>query len=311
MIKKILFLLLFLFLIVTGIILTINTWLPTALAFGVRQITVFPTSVHKTDFNLGGSTFGIYGLEIRNPHGFPKGKFVSIPEIYVDFNLPNFLISRRLHIQELRLNVEEVTIVKNKAGQSNISRLTSVREGKAEVSKEKKKLEKVKSPKELKFFVDTLVLTIRRVRFQDQTNPFIGEKTIDLHIEQEVVHGLSSPADIVRLVVLRIIYKAALGNLGVPVDLLKGQLDASLARGQALALQSTALAREIGTQALSEGERFIEEASKKIPVPNAEVEQVVDEAKAKAKSLFGSTGNFLKSTTQSIEEKAKSAASSN
>ena len=202
-------------------------------------------------------------------------------------------------------------VIKNQTGESNISRLTSVSKAKTEAKEEKQELEKAKSSQELKFFVETLVLTIRRVKFQDQTNPLIGEKTIDLRINQEIVHSLSSPADIVRLVVLRVIYKAALGNLGVPVDLLKGQLDASLAKGQELALQSTELARELGTQTLGEGKRVLEEVSQKVPIPSAEVGKAVDEAKEKAKGIFGSAASLLKNTAQSIEDKAKSAASSN
>ncbi len=293
MIKKIVFLILFLLLIIVGVILTSNFWSPYAMAYGIHQVTGFPTVIQKANLDLANSKFGVYGIRIQNPSGFPKGDFVSIPEIYVDFDLQGFLKSQRLHIRELRLNVQEVAIIKNKDGQSNISRLTSVKREKTEASEEKKKLEEAKSPQELKFFVDTLVLTIRRVRFQDQINPFMGERTIDLHIEREAVHGLSSPADIVRLIVLRVIYKAALGNLGVPVDLLKGQLDASLAKGEALILHSTVFAEAIGTQALGEGRRIIGEVGQKLPISNVEVGKAVDETTAKAKNLFGSATQFI------------------
>ena len=309
MVKKIVLLFFLLLLVVAGVALTGNLWLPYAMAYGIHQVTGFPTAIQKANLDLMGSKFGVYGIKIQNPGDFPKGDFVSIPEIYVDFDLSDFLESRKLHIQELRLNIEEVGVVKNASGESNISRLTSISKPKEAPTKEK--LEKAKSSEELKFFVDTLVLTIRRVRFQDQTNPFMGERTIDLHIEREVVHGLSSPADIVRLVVLRVVYEAALGNLGVPVDLLSGQLNASLAKGQALALQSTALATGIGTQALGESKRILEQASQKLPAPNAEVEKVLGGTTAKAKGLFGGATNLLKSTAQSLEEKAKSQTSSN
>lgn len=310
MVKKTIFLLFFLLLVVVGIVLASNLWLPYVMAFGIRQVTGFPTAIQRASLDLASSKFAVYGIKIQNPDGFPKGNFVSIPEIYAAFDLQNFLKHRRLHIREFRLNIEEVAIVKNENGQSNISRLTSVNRRRAEVSEEKKKMEKVRSSQELKFFVDTLILTIRRVRFQDRTNPLIGEKTIDLRIEGEIVHGLSSPADIVRLVVLRVIYRAALGNLGVPVDVLKGQLDASLAEGQVLVLQGTTFAEEIGTQAFGEGKRIITETSQKLPVSNAEVEKVVGGTTTRAKSLFGGATNLLKNTAQSLQEKAKSTTSS-
>jgi len=315
MIKKILFgiifIVVFLVLIVGGAVLTVNSWLPSAMAFGIRQITGFPTAIQKANLDLAGSKFGVYGIEIKNPGGFPKGNFVSIPEIYVDFDLQDFLKNQRVHIRELRLNIAEVGIVKKSNGESNISRLSSVNKGTAEVSKQKEKVEKAQSPQELRFFVDTLVLTIRYVRFQDQTNSLVGKKNIDLRIDGEVVHGLSSPADIVRLVVVRIIYKAAIGNLGVPVDFLKGQLDTSLAKGQELALQSAALAEKFGTQAFGDGEHLLKQASQQLPVSNAGVDKAVSETRAKAKSLFGGATNLLKNTAESLEEKTKSAASSN
>ncbi len=315
MIKKILFgiifVIVFLILIAGGAVLTVNFWLPSAMAFGIHQVTGFPTAIQKANLDLAGSKFGVYGIEIKNPGGFPKGNFVSIPEIYVDFDFQAFLKNQRIHIRELRLNVAEVGIVKKSNGESNISRLSSVNKGTAEASKQKEKVEKAKSPQELRFFVDTLILTIRLVRFQDQTSSLVGERNIDLRIDQEVVHGLSSPADIVRLVVVRIIYKAALGNLGVPVDFLKGQLDASLAKGQQLALQSTALAEHFGTQAFDEGEHLLKQASQQLPVSNVGVDKAVSETRAKAKSLFGGASHLLKNTAESFEEKAKSTTSSN
>ncbi|MBI4394699.1 MAG: hypothetical protein HY583_00730 [Candidatus Omnitrophica bacterium] len=293
MIKKIVLVIGVLFLILLGFILTNSFWLRYALAAGISQVTGFPTKIHKTDLNIQKSLFGIYGLRIRNPSGFPRSTFISIPEVFVDFDLGPFIKSRKLYIRQLRLHIEEVSIIRNQSGETNISRLTTVKKGKAE--RETQKLEKAKSPKELKFFVETFVLTIRRVRFQDQTNPLIGEKVIDLHIEQEVIHGLSSPADIVRLVVLRVIQKAALGNLGVPIDLLSQQLDASIAKGEELVNQSVALAAKMGTQTIGEGERILGEASKKVPIPTEEVGQVVEEAKTKLKDILGKAKSSVSS----------------
>ncbi|MBI4372812.1 MAG: hypothetical protein HY585_03700 [Candidatus Omnitrophica bacterium] len=306
MIKKLLLAIAVLFLMILGVVFTSQFWLPYAIAAGIGQVTGFPTRVQRANLDLPSSKFGIYGLEIKNPKGFPKGNFVSIPEVFVDFDLGPLMKGRKLYIQEIRLNIEEVGIVKNRSGESNISKLTSVRKEKVVAEKQKQKLEKAKSPQELTFFVETLVLTIRRVRFQDEANPLIGERVIDLHVDQEVVHGLSSVADLVRLIVLHVIQKAALGNLGVPVDFLKGHLDASLAKGQELFLQHTAVAREMGIQALGEGERLIEEASKKIPVPEIELEKTVSETAEKAKGILGSAAELLKKPIQSAEEANKS-----
>ena len=299
-----------LLLIPVGLILTSNLWLGSALASGIKGVTGFPTKIEKTHLDLGRSQFGLYGIRIKNPRGFPDVVFASIPELYVDFDLSQFLKSRKLYFQEIRLSIEEVMIIRNQSGQTNLAQLKAVSKPKMEMAKERKEIEKARSPEALGFFVEKLVLTIRRVHYRDEARALIGERTIDVHINNQVFTGIANPMDIVRIVVLQITYKAALGNLGVPVDMLKGHLDESLAVGQKLALQSTALARQMGTQTLGEGKRLVEQAAQNIPVSSAEVEKTAEQVSSKAKSIFGSAGSLLKKTSQSIQEKAESVTTS-
>src|SRR3989344_267845 len=119
MLKKITQGFVILIVLVIGLIATTPLWLRFALAAGVQQMTGFPTTIEKTKLDLMKSKFGIYGLEIKNPKGLPKGRFVSVPEIYIDFDFGHFLKSRNLYFREMRLHVEEVGIIKTKSGDSN------------------------------------------------------------------------------------------------------------------------------------------------------------------------------------------------
>ncbi|MBI4358626.1 MAG: hypothetical protein HY584_04935 [Candidatus Omnitrophica bacterium] len=290
------------FLLAVGAVLSSHLWLGQALAMGIENMTGFPTKIGRTNLSLGESRIGINGIEIKNPKGFPEGVFASIPEIYVDFDLDQFLKNRKFYFQEIRLNIEEVAIIRNQSGETNLSRLKPVSKPKAEMVQEQREIKKAPSPKALNFFVEKLVLSIRRVRYRDESRPLVGERTVDLHMNNQVFTGIANPKDIVRIIVLQITYKAALGNLGVPVDMLKGHLDESLAVGQKLALQSTLFARQMGTQTLGEGMRFIEGASGKIPVASGGVEKTVDEVTNTAKGLLGSATRFLQGESDSPQE---------
>ncbi|OGW85268.1 MAG: hypothetical protein A3C35_04880 [Omnitrophica bacterium RIFCSPHIGHO2_02_FULL_46_11] len=311
MIKKITAVLGFFFLVILLIILTSGFWLRPVLAAALSKVTGFPATIQKIHFDLPSSQFGIYGIELKNPAGFGKERFAFIPEAYVDFSLREFLSSRKFHFQEIRFNIDEVTIVKNASGQTNISQLTALKKQKSELKQETEAVKQAPSPQALNFFVDRLDLTVRRVRYVDYTMPKPLEKEIDIHMDHEIFLGISNPLDIVRIIVLKVIYKAALGNLNVPVAQLKEHLDVSLALGQDLAKQGTEIAQAMGADVFSEGTKMVEQVSGTLPVSNPIVDETVQNVKKKTDGIFRGASQLLKSTAESIEEKTKLSSSSN
>ena len=305
--KKLISILGILALIIIAFMATGNFWLRQAIQAAVTGVTGFPLKIKQVRLDLMASKIGIYGLELKNPKGFPQGRFASVPEIYVDFELKKFLFEHKLYFQEIRLNIEEVAIVRNQNGETNLAQLKALTKSERETLEETKKVKKASSPAELDFFIDRLVLTIRHLRYQDQSHSLVGQKSIDLHIDGEVFRGISNPSDIVRIIVLKIVYKSAIGNLGVPVTQLKEHVTDSLERGQALALQGSELARQAGVQALDQGTQLVEQTSQNIQAQSAQVKETIEGARDKAKSVFSGAGSWLKSTTESIQEKARSA----
>jgi hypothetical protein len=293
--------------ILAVVFMTSGFWLHLAVSAAIQGVTGFPVKIKKLDLDLAATRFGVYGVEINNPKTFSDKRFVSIPEVLVDFDLPQFLKSRKIYLEEIRLNIEEVSVVRAKSGGTNLSQLKAITQSKSEMASEEKKVTQASSPKALDFFVEKFILTVRRVRYHDEGQPLIGERVIDLNIQDETFSGISNFADIIRIIVLQITYKAALGNLGIPVDLLKGHLDSTLTRGQELATQSAELAQQLGTQAIEEGARALEQAAKKVPVSSPQIEKTMGEATQKAKGIFGSAEKFLKNTAESVNEKVKSA----
>ena len=302
MVKKIGLVLLLIVAVLLSSLITSNLWLKHAIASAVYRITGFPVSIKKANLDLFSSKFEISGIELNNPAGFPQGRFASIPEIYADFDLSQFLSKRRLYVQELRIHIEEIAVVRNELGKTNIGQLKALTQRKDEMDEERQATAKVSSPEALDFFIERLILTIRRFRYRNQAKPFLPEQVINLGIEHEEFLGVSNLLDVIRIIAIRITHKAAIGNLGVPVDILKNHLELSLTQGQEFALRGTAIAQQFSTHALDEGKRLIQEASEDIPLPSVEVDKTVEDVKSKAEGLFRSAGNLLKDTTESVKK---------
>ena len=280
---------------------TSQFWIHHAVAAVIKQVTGLPVSIQRSHVNLAATEFGIYGIEIKNPKGFSEEVFVKIPEIYIDFDLNQFLSGKKIHFEEIRLNIEQVTLEKNKAGELNVSRLKTVKKDQKEAAAPAKTPQKPMTP----LLIDQLVLTIRNIKYVDQSLPVSVNRNVDLKIENEIIKGVTNPADIVRLVMSKIIYNSTFGALGAPVDLLNKNLDASLAKGQAALTQSTDIALQMGNQVMGEGKKMVQDATSMIPseIPGSkEVGQLKDQVKGKAGGLFQGAERLLKNTTESIQE---------
>ena len=311
-ILKTIFLLLFILIMAIGLALsTAHLWVHHAVAAVINQVTGFPVQIERSHVSFRGSEFGIYGISIKNPEGFPEGTFAKIPEIYVDFDFSEFLSDKKLHFQEVKVNLEEIDIIRNREGDMNVTNLKTVK--KDQKAAATKALKKEKKP----FLIDELVLTVRNIRYRDESLPMPVDRSVDLKIEQEVFRGVTNPSDIVRLIMAKVFYSAAFGRLGAPTELLSKNFDASIAKGEEVLNQSTEMARHMSTQILGEGRKIVEGATAKIPVSvsnaqvSAEVNQVTEQVKGKAAGIFQDAGRLLKNTTQTIQQTVDQTQNSN
>lgn len=270
-------------------VISSNLWVPRAASAAISNMTGLPIDIEQVKINLRGSEFGIYGIKVKNPNGFRDGVMASIPEIFVDFDFSSFFEGRKIHFQMIRLNLAEISIIRNERGITNLDHLKTLKKDKKQAAA------RPSAPKPVvkeQFIVDDLILTIRQVNYTDRSLPIPVHRSIDLKINQEVFKGVTSPGDIIRIILMKIVYNTSFAALGTPVDLLKQQFRPSLLRGQDVLVQSAELARFMGTQALGEGRKMIEEAASKIPL------SVPD----KTTGLFRDAERLLKSTTDALTE---------
>ena len=196
-----------------------------AFVSAVEGLTGFDTTVGSLHFDFAKALIHLEGLTLLNPPQYEKRVFAEVPEIYFQMDLPALLRKERVHIQELRLSVQELNIEKTPQGVSNISLLTSVK-------KSQKKTAAAPPPsakkKGLPFRLDRLELTMRRVSYNDRSSLVPKKIGLDVHVQNQVFEGIEDPKSIVNIILMKVMRIAPLENLGVNPAEIQNQLKSSV-----------------------------------------------------------------------------------
>lgn len=225
--------------------------LKAALEQSVTILTGFKTTVQSLQYSLP-STLQIKGLEIRNPSGFKEEVFVNMPEIYASLSLQELLQDKKIHLSEVRLNLQEVHIEKNPQGVSNVELLSSVG-GKFGAAKQPVPVTQPSGKQErMSFQLDRLELTIRTVSYEDRSGlvgraPIPGKKVaVDLNVQREVFLNITDSKALVNLILVKIFNSATLGRiLDIdPRELLGDNAAKILSSGQQVIAQQAAGTRK-------------------------------------------------------------------
>lgn len=178
-----------------------------ALASSVKALTGFETTVGQLRLDPFQGTVHVEDLTLLNPHQFEKRIFADIREIHLSIDLPGLVKKQGVRIYELRLDLRELNVEKDPQGVSNVSLLTS--------SGGPKKEAPPKEAEKVPFYLDRLELTLRRVSYEDRSSVVPQKLSLDMGIEKEVFEGIDDPASIVNIIILKVISRSPLGNLGL------------------------------------------------------------------------------------------------
>ena len=162
---------------------------------------------------------------------------LDAPEIYVDYNLPA-IFKGKVHLQDMRINVEEFAVIRNEAGELNLDSLKVV-----EAQKEGKKPgEKGKAPD---VRIDNLELKIGKVIYKDYSGKGVPiEKEYNVNISERY-KNIDNPYSLVALIVVKALARTAIANLA-KFDLtgLEGTVSNTLATAQKVAEEAVVKAKE-------------------------------------------------------------------
>jgi len=139
------------------------------IASTTTAVTGAPTKIDHFALRVFKNSVHIKGFKMYNPEGFPKEVFVDIPEVEIDLNV-GALLKKKIHIQKVTLDLNEVVIIKNKEGKLNIDALkVAEAEDKTPAKTEEKKEAPKKKSEPIPMQIDELNLNLGRVIYKDFT----------------------------------------------------------------------------------------------------------------------------------------------
>ena len=168
------------------------------------------------DVKIGGLSLGIITQSVRithfkmfNPPGFPQDQImISLPEVAVQSDILAFL-KGTLHVPYLRLDLEEVRVIKNKDGKLNVNSLKFAQQPAGQPKQEAQP-----AKKEMKMRLDLVSLNIGKVVMEDYTGggpqPKVTEYNINL--KDKEFKNITSPAQLGSAVMLAALTPVGLGN---------------------------------------------------------------------------------------------------
>ncbi len=177
----------------------------------VKAVVVYSLSrTFGADASVEGFSFGVLRPVIRirrlllfNPRGFPADVLLDVAgaEIFYDRTA---LLKGKLVFDQVRLQLREVVIAKAGHSNTNIEALS--------IFKGEKSLQKIRLPLSIRY----LSLDVDRIVYKDFTSrPAAGVQEYELGIRDSVFQNVSSPRQLMGLVLAESLGTAAARNSGV------------------------------------------------------------------------------------------------
>lgn len=180
-----------------------------AVEVGMKQMTGFPLTIGAVDIGLVNGKLEVRDLKLMNPPEFKEVMFVDLPGFFVDYRLGS-MITGSPHVNELRINLNEVVVVKNEKGETNALKLKGVAAS-STGGDTGSKTPAPKTEKKQQYRVDVLKVHVGTVRYLDYSKGGrVSEKKMVLNLDRTFTN-IDENTNISRLILV-----TALGNVGIP-----------------------------------------------------------------------------------------------
>ncbi len=209
--KKIIGVIVVILFVLIGILLARNTIVKFSIEKAVTIVTGVRVDIGRLDIGILKPVVHIEQLQLLNPENFSDRVMIDVPEIYVRYHLPS-IIAGNFYFPQIRLSIEEVTVIKNAQGVLNLDALKSVQSQKKDSVVEKSK-ETQESDLMPKIKIDELHLRIGRVIYKDYSkkrDPEIMMFNINL---KEVYRDVNDPLVLVNLIITRSLANTTISSL--------------------------------------------------------------------------------------------------
>jgi hypothetical protein len=178
---------------------------------GVRLVTGLKLRMRDLDVGVLKSRLRVSELQVLNPAEFFQDEVMAdLPEIYVDYDLRGFL-KGRAHLEEVRLNLRELVVVRNETGAVNLNALQAVKTSRSgEAATPPRKATKISRAPALK--IDVLELAIGRVVYKDYSGGAPQIRVFPVNLNERFTN-ITNPAVVGGLVVSRALANTTIARL--------------------------------------------------------------------------------------------------
>ena len=185
--------------IVGSFVIARNILARTIIVKGVKAVTGMTVDIGSINIGLTHSGISVSGLKIYNPDGFNDKLLADIPEVYVDFDLPGLFINR-VHLRQLRIDINECDIILNDSGKLNVNSLALF-------------LPKPGGGKSPEVKIDELRLKITKIVYKGYF-PAVGAKSTEFNIDiDESFHDVTNPSRVAGDILKRILERIGVAGL--------------------------------------------------------------------------------------------------
>ncbi len=226
--KKIGFILFIIVAVAMILVVGKNVIVKSMLDRGLSKAAHVPVSIGSARVEFRNAKIELRDLRIQNPRSFPERMMLHAPEIAIDFD-PKAFWAGKTHFEEVRLNLEELIVIRNREGLLNVDALRP----KESAKNDSKRSSESPSPK---FLIDKLILTVGKVVYKDYSlggDPVVQE--FNIGIQNREYQNIDNPQSLVSLIVFETLTRTTLSSL-VNLDLSAFRNDASGILSQGLNL---------------------------------------------------------------------------
>ena len=178
-----------------------NIIIKSAVTTGVKAVTGLNLKIDKMNIGFAKTLLGIEGMVLENPSEFPDKVMMDLPEIYVDYDL-GAMLKKKVHLSEVRLELKEFIVVRNKEGKLNMDSLTAIQSGKTTETPKKEEKE-AKPAEKIDLQIDLLKIKIGKVIEKDYSaggEPKIKEHNINI---DETFENITDPNQVVNIILAK------------------------------------------------------------------------------------------------------------
>lgn len=198
--KKLLKIIIGIFLIILILFLLRSVIANIAVSNYLKSVTGLTLDIQKLYIGVFDSKLDVIGLKLYNPKEYPEKLMLDLPQVYVEYNLPE-LLKGKIHLKEAKINLNEFVVVKIKENHSNLDALKPFQ------PKEEK------NAKKQNIQIDKLDLTITKVVVKDFSSgnkPLVTEFKVNIREQYENISDINT---LTNLIVVKALANTTVGNI--------------------------------------------------------------------------------------------------